>query len=256
MLNLANIKSDNLVLHGVGEAFLLSADGKIAGRLSRLQSMSIEVTSESEDVYGGDSLFPFFNYIKSKSATFKFKNATFDLSVLAVTQGSSIEGNGEVNAYEKVTVKSNKATLSVTTNVDVDSVVVLSNGKALTKVDTPTTTDQYSVTTAGALTFNTDFADGEVEVSYVYKVTDGSTVSVLTNDVPGYVELRHTSQPIKLKDGRTVQVHTRVYKAVCDGGFNLEYTRDGAVAPEVTFKSVDPERADKRFVTYSLTEVK
>ena len=62
--------------------------------------------------------------------------------------------------------------------------------------------------------------------------------------------------PIKLKDGRTVQMNTRVYKAVCDGGFTLEYTRDGAVAPEVTFKSVDPERADKRFVSYSLVEVK
>lgn len=250
------IKSDNLVLHGVGEAFLLSADGKISGRLSRLQSMSIEVTSESEDVYGGDSLFSFFNYIKSKSATFKFKNATFDMNVLAVTQGSGVEEGGEVNVFEKVQVKSNKATLSVTSNVDVDSVVVLSNGKTLTKVASPTTTDQYSVTTAGALTFGTGFADSEVEVSYVYKSNDGTTVNVKTNDVPGYVELRHTSQPVKMKDGKVYVLNTRVYKAVCDGGFNLEYTRDGAVAPEVTFKSVDPERADKRFVTYSLTEVK
>ena len=47
-------KIDNLVLHGVGEAYLLSPDGKIATRLSKMQSMSIEVTSESEDVYGGD----------------------------------------------------------------------------------------------------------------------------------------------------------------------------------------------------------
>lgn len=253
---MGKIKSDNLVLHGVGEAFMLSADGKVTSRLSRLQSMSIEVTSESEDVYGGDSLFAFFNYIKSKSATFKFKNAVFDMDVLAATQGSDVEEGGEVNAFETVEVKTLKATLSVTTGVDVDSVVVISDGKALTKVATPSTADQFSVTTAGSITFGTGFTGTSVEVSYVYKVTDGTTVSVLTNDVPGYVELRHTSQVIKLKDGRKVQVHTRVYKAVCDGGFNLEYTRDGAVAPEVTFKSVDPERDDKRFVTYSLTEVK
>ncbi len=56
----------NIVLHGVGEAYLLSADGKVTSRLMKLQSMSIEVTSESEDVYGGDSLFPFFNYITHK----------------------------------------------------------------------------------------------------------------------------------------------------------------------------------------------
>ena len=36
---------------------------------------------------------------------------------------------------------------------------------------------------------------------------------------------------------------------------NYEYTRDGAVAPEVTFKSVDPQRTDKRFVSYSLEVV-
>ena len=108
---MSKLDSKNLVLHGVGEAFLLSADGKIAGRLSRLQSMTIEVTSETEDVYGGDSLFPFFNYIKSKSATFKFKNATFDMDVLAVTQGSEVEEGGEVNALETVKVSSSKATL-------------------------------------------------------------------------------------------------------------------------------------------------
>lgn len=253
---MSKLDSKNLVLHGVGEAFLLSADGKIAGRLSRLQSMTIEVTSETEDVYGGDSLFPFFNYIKSKSATFKFKNATFDMDVLAVTQGSAVEEGGEVNALETVKVSSSKATLSVTSGVDVDSVVVIAGGKALTKVSSPSTADQFAVTAAGALTFGTGFTETSVEVSYVYKVTDGTTVNVKTNDVAGYVELRHTSQPIKLPNGKTVQVHTRVYKAVCDGGFSLEYTRDGAVAPEVTFKSVDPERADKRFVTYSLTEVK
>lgn len=256
MLNLANVKSNNLVLHGVGEAFLLSADGSIAGRLSKLQSMSIEVSSESEDVYGGDSLFPIFNYIKSKTATFKFKNATMNMDVLAVTQGTVVEGNGEVNAVETLVVKGNKANLSATTGVDLESVVVIADGKALKRATSPTTSDQFSVTETGVLTFATGFTNTTIEVSYVYKVTDGSTVNVLTNDVPGFVELRHTSAPVKLPDGRKVQLHTRVYKAVCDGGFNLEYTRDGAVAPEVTFKSVDPERPDKRFVTYSLTEVK
>lgn len=253
---MGKVKSNNLVLHGVGEAFMLSADGKVTARLSKLQSMSIEVSAETEDVYGGDSLFAIYNYIKSKSATFKFKNAVFDMGVLATTQGSEELEGGEVNKVETVQIKAQKGTLSVTSGVDVDSVVVIANGKALTKVATPTTTDQFAVTEAGALSFGTGFTETSVEVSYVYKIADGTTVNVLTNDVPGFVELRHTSAPVKLPDGRTVQLHTRVYKAVCDGGFNLEYTRDGAVAPEVTFKSVDPERADKRFVTYSLTEVK
>lgn len=250
------VDTQNLVLAGVGEAFLLDAEGKVTARLSKLQSMSIEVTSESEDVYGGDSLFPFYNYIKSKSATFKFKNAVFDMNVLAMTQGADIEEQAEINALEDVKVATHSGKLAQTTGVEVDSVVVISNGKALKRVTGEPQADEFKAEENGTLTFNSAFEDGTVTVSYVYKGEKGASVNVLTNSIPAYVELRHTSQPMKMKDGTTKRVHTRVYKAVCDGGFNLEYTRDGAVAPEVTFKSVDPERSDKRFVSYSVEEVK
>ena len=250
------VKTENLVLAGVGEAFLLDAEGKVTARLSKLQSMSIEVTSESEDVYGGDSLFPFYNFIKSKSATFKFKNAVFDMNVLAMTQGADLEEGAEINALEDVKVSTHAGKLTQTTGVEVDSVVVISNGKTLKRVEGTPNADEFKVDTNGTLIFNTAFENGTVTVSYVYKNAKGASVNVLTNSVPGYVELRHTSQPMKMKDGTVKRVHTRVYKAICDGGFNLEYTRDGAVAPEVTFKSVDPERSDKRFVSYSVEEVK
>ena len=225
-------KIDNLVLHGVGEAYLLSPDGKIATRLTKMQSMSIEVTSESEDVYGGDSLFPILNFIKSKSAQFKFKNAVFDMNVLAATQGVNLDENGDINVSETITVSNHSATLTHTSG------------------DT-----EFSVTESGSVKFADTFEDTTVEVSYICSSASAQAVNVLTDSVPGYVELRHTSKPITLPDGRTVRLHTRVYKAVCDGGFTLEYTRDGAVAPEVTFKSVDPQRADKRFVSYSLEVV-
>ena len=82
----------------------------------------------------------------------------------------------------------------------------------------------------------------------------------MTDSVPGYVELRHVSNVTEIPDGKggtkKVRLYTRVYKARCDGGFNLEQTRDGATAPEVTFTSVDPERSDKRFVSYSVVEEK
>lgn len=250
-------KIDNLVLHGVGEAYLLSPDGKIATRLSKMQSMSIEVTSESEDVYGGDSLFPILNFIKSKSAQFKFKNALFDMNVLSATQGSAVQTGGEISAFEKVNVTNHTATLNHTTNVEVDSVIVINNGINMKRVtSTPTGDTEFSVTESGALTFGDTFEDTTVDVSYIYTDNNAVSVDVKTSDVPGFVELRHASKVITMKDGKKYQVYTRVYKAVCDGSFSLEYTRDGAVAPEVSFKSVDPERADGKFVSYSVVEVK
>lgn len=249
-------KIDNLVLHGVGEAYLLSPDGKIATRLSKMQSMSIEVTSESEDVYGGDSLFPILNFIKSKSAQFKFKNAVFDMNVLAATQGVNLDENGDINVSETITVSNHSATLTHTSGVEVDSVLIINSvGMVMKRVSNPTGDTEFSVTESGSVKFADTFEDTTVEVSYICSSASAQAVNVLTDSVPGYVELRHTSKPITLPDGRTVRLHTRVYKAVCDGGFTLEYTRDGAVAPEVTFKSVDPQRTDKRFVSYSLEVV-
>lgn len=249
------VDSKNLVLHGVGEAVLLDATGKATASLMKLQSMTIEISAETEDVYGGDSLFAFYNYIKSKSASFKFKNATCDLNVLAATQGSDVVEGAEAFGNEDIVV-SDATKLSVTTGIDVDSVIVLYKGKALKRVTGTPTAGEFAVTAVGALTFGDDVTAGDtVHASYVYEVADGTSVHVTTSDVPGYVELRHTSQTVELKDGSKVRLHTRVYKARCEGGFSLEYTRDGAVAPEVSFKSVDPERADKRFVSYSLEKV-
>lgn len=252
------IKTDSLVLHGVGEALLLDSKGKVATQLAKLQNMSIEITAEMEDVYGGDSLFPFFNYIKSKSATFKFKDATMNMSVLSATQGSELTEGGEVCATEEIEVSGDTAQLSAKTGIEIDSVIVVNGERALTRTTSTPKTGEFTVSETGVLTFATDeFEDGtELMVSYVYAVEVGTSVHIKTTDIPNFVELRHISNPTELEDGRIVQAHIRVYKARCDGGFNIEQTRDGATAPEVTFKSLDPKRKDKRFVSVSIVEVK
>ena len=217
------IQTDSLVLHGVGEALLLDANGKVSTTLARLQSMTVEITAEMEDVYGGDSLFPFFNYIKSKSATFKFKDATMNMNVLAVTQGSELTEGGEVCATEDVVVTEDSAQLEAKTGVEVDSVIVRNGDETLKRVTGTPKTGEYSVSETGRLTFATDEFEDETElrVSYIHKVELGTSVHIKTSDIPNFVELRHVSNPTELEDGRVVQAHIRVYKARCDGGFNF-----------------------------------
>ncbi len=247
------INTDKLVLHGVGEAVLLSADGKACASLMKLQSMNIEITAASQDVYGGIGSFPFYNFITSKSATFSFTNAVCDMNVMAATQGAETKTGGVAFGNEVITVDTDKsATLSVTTGIDLDSVVVMADGKVLEKSTTDAPANGYKITSAGVITFGASVAEGtKVRVSYVYTTTNGTTLAVHVDDVAGFVELRHTSEPVEMDDGYYV-LNTRVYKARCEGGLNLQYTRDGVVAPEVSFKSVDPERDDKKFVEYSL----
>lgn len=252
---MAKIDSKNLVLYGVGTAYMLGADGSVQAKLGSLQNMTIEITSTIEDVFGGDSLFPIFNFIKEKGANFKFTNACFDLDVVAASQGVAATTGGVALGHETVTITSNAAALSVTSGIDVDSVMVLHGDTVLTKVDSLSdTTNSFTVTAAGALAFSNDVT-GSVTVDYIYSVTDGTTVNVLTNSVPGYVQLRHESFPTDLPNGKKAVLTTVVYKARCEGSLSLDYSRGEAVAPELSFKSVDPGRADHKFVSYSLRYV-
>lgn len=253
---MAKIDSKNLVLYGIGTAYMLGSDGKVQAKLGSLQNMTIEITSTIEDVFGGDSLFPIFNFIKEKGANFKFTNACFDLDVVAASQGVTAEEGGIALGHEEVSISAKKANLSITKNVDIDSVMVMYNDKVLTKVDSLVDkTSSFTVTAAGALNFSDDITTGKATVDYIYTVADGSTVDVLTTSIPGYVQLRHESFPTELPDGRKAVLTTVVYKARCEGGLSLDYSRGEAVAPELSFKSVDPGRLDKKFVSYSLRYV-
>ena len=250
---MAKIDTENLVIHGVGSAYLIGTNGS-AVKLGTLQDMTIEVSSSTEDVFGGDGLYPIFNYIKEKSATFKFKNATFDLGLLGASQGVDVTAGGFAFGNEALVVAASK-TLAITTGVEVESVAVVCDGVILTRVAGTPSAGEYTVTTAGAMTFNTAEVGKTADVSYVYTTTDGSTLDVLTTSVPGYVELRHTSQPTELPDGKNVILSTRIYKARCEGSLSVNQARGEASAPELSFKSVDPKRTDKKFVSYSVTYV-
>ncbi len=252
---MAKIDSKNLVLYGIGTAYLLGADGKVQAKLGSLQNMTIEITSTIEDVFGGDSLFPIFNFIKEKGANFKFTNACFDLGVVAASQGVPENTGGIALGHEELTISEGSAQLAATSGVDVDSVMVMHNGESLKNVDSVAgATKSFTVTNGGVLEFSNDVT-GTVVVDYVFNVTDGTTVDVLSTSVPGYVQLRHESFPTELPDGRKAVLTTIVYKARCEGGLSLDYSRGEAVAPELSFKSVDPGRADKKFVSYSLRYV-
>lgn len=253
---MAKIDTKNLVLHGIGTAYILSADGTVQSKLGNMQDMSIEITSTTEDVFGGDSLFPIFNFIKEKGATFKFTNAVFDLDTVAASQGTGVTSGGIALGHDEVKITSSATTLSITKGVDVDSVMVTVGDKSMKRVtDVSTGTDCFKVTDKGAITFSSNVTTGTAVVDYVYTVDDGSTVDVLTTSVPGYVELRHESFPTELEDGRKVVLTTRIYKARCEGGLTLDYKRGEAVAPQLSFKSVDPKRADHKFVSYSVRYV-
>lgn len=252
-------KNTDLVLEGVGSAYLVGTDGTVSP-LGKLQDMQISITTSTEKVYGGDSIFNFYEFIKDKSCSFSFTNATFNLNMVQMSQGST-STVGELYGSETVTIAAKAATLAITSNVSTvvgdTSVVDVATGLPLTQVTATPTENQFTISSAGALAFGGTPSDGaQYLVNYVYTVATGSTgTDILTTSVPGFVELRHVSKAIKMPDGHTYRVHTRVYRARCDGKLDVDFKRGSASAPKLDFSSLDPERADKKFLSFTIETV-
>ena len=256
---MALTKNTDLVLEGVGEAMMVSTNGTISP-LGKLQDMQISISTSTEKVYGGDSIFQFYEFIKDKSCSFTFTNATFNLNMIELSQGSTAS-TGECYGQETVTAATQAATLSVNTGVSTAAgdITVVNNttGLPLTVVSVaPASAGEVKVTSSGALTFHTSVTDGATfTVSYVYTSANTKGTDILTTSVPGFVELRHRSKAITMPDGSTYRVHTRVYKARCDGKLDVDYKRGAASAPKLTFSSLDPQRADKKFCSFTIEKI-
>lgn len=252
-------QTTDLVLEGVGEALLVSPDGSVSP-LGKLQDMKISISTSIEKVYGGDSLFEFYQFIKDKTCEFEFTNATFNLAMVQLSQGSTAS-IGECYATETVTVATQAAALSKTSGVSTAAtditVINATTGAPLTIVSAdPASATEVKVTSAGALTFHADVTDGtKFTVSYVYTSSDTVGTDILTTSVPGFVELRHTSKTIEMPDGNKYRVHTRVYKARCDGSLEVSYARGTASAPKLKFSSLDPQRVDKKFCSFTIEKM-
>jgi hypothetical protein len=263
---MAITKNTDVVLEGVGSAMLIGNDGTLTP-LGTIQDMSIAIATTTEKVYGGDSIFNFYEFIKEKTCTFEFTNAVLNLGMIQLSQGTSLS-TGECYGSDVVTCNTLSAQLSqpagITTIMNEITVVDNATGLKLTPVvDIPASATEVKISALGVVTFFTGATDGaQFTVSYVYRpVTRTSGTDILTTSIPGFVELRHVSKtiimPISAQNptGGTYRVHTRVYRARCDGAMTIDYKRGTASAPKLKFASLDPQRADKKFCSITFEQI-
>ena len=252
-------KTTDLVLEGVGSAYMIGTDGSISP-LGKLEDMQISISTTTEKVYGGDSIFNFYEFIKEKTCGFTFTNATFNLNMIQLSQGSS-DAVGECYGSDIVTSATHTAQLTVTSGISTKagdtSIIDNTTGLPLTVVTgAPTKATEVQISASGVVTFYTSVADGgSYTISYVYTKSGTVGTDILTTSVPGFVELRHISKTITMPSGVKYRVHTRIYKARCDGKLDIDFKRSAASAPKLTFTSLDPQRADKKFCSFTIEEV-
>lgn len=247
---LGNIsKTENFFVEGSGTAHIIDDNNKLS--LIHLQDMTLELTSSMENIFGGESNFSLYSYNTEKGAKVTFTNASWNLDMINLTQGTAQDSTPSF-FYEGTATVSSAGTVNIAHNtIDWDSAMIYDGTNSIVPIVSHTTD-------TGAQSCNVGTALEGKTVSLIYRyAADSSTgisSSLYTTAVPGFVTIYHKSKPMKQKNGRIIRLYTTIYKARCDGHLTLDFKHKNAFAPELAFDVVDPERADGKYLTFGMKD--
>lgn len=250
----------SLVLNGVGSGMLISATGE-AFEITKGQNMTFEITVSEEKVYGGDSLFPFYTFIKEKGGRVSIDDAVFNLNQLKMTQNATLNTSTAKKHFREelvVSADTSGQLTVVTANVVPGDVVIYNKdtGVVLTNVgsDTPDTATEYKITAAGAITFGLAVSGTFVVDGYATDATGSASATIMSNTFPGAVEIRWNLDT-QDESGSPYRVSFRAKKAKCSGRANLDFKRGTASVQKLEFEILEPADGSKEFCTVVVTDL-
>lgn len=252
-----------MIIKGVGTmlAKRVTEDGTEVITLGTLQDLRISFNVEIEDIFGGDSLFPIDNFVKSKSIEITATDAKFDLNALQLMLGSNVREDVDDTLWvlnemhtvpESGKVKLNFAT-SLAPNPEI-SVRVRDTNKLLIEVpysttETPTA-GTFMVSPSGELIFDVSLAGSDVIVNYK-RTAKVDIADILADEVPFPVRVIHHGSFLQ-KDGTYRGIETELYACRARGTFTINAQRATASASEISLIVIDPERPDGKLGTVKM----
>lgn len=253
----------NIPLKGVGYIYMegLEKDtetGKYPEmlRIGRLQTLNFALETTSEDIFGGDALFPFDEVDIEKKATITATTAEFDLKLLDITQGSKTKTNTPARIYvfdEGCFIDNEEPSYTVEYGdklVENTISIRFKDGTYLTEVEETPSAGEYKVGAGGVITFSDADKGKEVLIDYQYTVSDADVNHVLTTSLPRPVRIIHVAR-FQMADGTEGGIQTEIYKAKAQGTFNIDFARATASTHTLELKLLDPGRADKKAISFT-----
>ena len=239
-----DLLNKGLLLHGIGAGVLKSVTGKIA-EMTTSQSMNMNITATTEDVYGGDGLFPLYTYISKKEGTIEITNAEFKLSQVQIAQGTNITTTGNKRNYRVLITKDDKQLIKDGVLADVEVIAVIGP-------DGNDASAAVTVTDTGTVTFGEAAVAGEYAVWF--KATDANSVKaeMLKNAMPEVATFNwmFTTED---SEGNKYQIDIYARRVRADGELKIETARDKATTPSLKIKILDPGDGHDDFVVVTIT---
>lgn len=256
MANAANILNTPVLLHGIGKGVFETVCGKVL-ECSTAQSMKLNVTTSSEDVYAGDSLFPTYTYITQKEGTIEIQNADFKLSQLEISQCTNTSTSGNKRNY-RVLVTKDSTTLTAAdkavTGVEVIAMIAPDGKKVAVSAEAGD--DVVSISNIGEITFGENFTkqDGEYIVYFKADSPNSITAEMLKNAMP---EVAAFNWMFTTEDsaGNKYQIDLYARRVRSNGEFSIETARDSASTPTLTVNILDPGDGHDDFAVITITKL-
>ena len=247
------------VFYGVPEVLIRDFSTKATiVRLLKAVDVTISLDFPSEDVYGGNDLFPFFTVDKERTGKVTMSNAEFDAGLLDAAMGSTVARAataevlvvGEAKTVPAASTYTVELTNKTTAVANTVKVCYADSGVELALVEAGSeAAGKYSYDN-GTLTFAVADAGKDVLIDYKYTVADGDVVSVLSNTLIPVVEILMVNT-MKDKDGNTIKETITIYKAKASGKTDLSQSRGKASEHALEFSILESGRPDKKMIDFS-----
>ncbi|MBL4950985.1 hypothetical protein JK635_01865 [Neobacillus sp. YIM B02564] len=226
---------NRFAIRDAGEAtFFNLQTGKAIVTLNTLKTSGVETSGETTYVRGGFGNPKLVGFSSNKEGKLTLQDSLFDKFALSMLTGNELTEEVKVIDYnEKLTVKSNKISLSKTPQGAIISVFKVNpidgtNEKEYTLGDPATNPTDYSLEDKD-LTFNTEVQDGTIFRVY-YKVktgTDAKTVRVSSDAFGGTFRVVVDLLVRDSADGKDYAAQLIIPRGKFEDSFSMNLSVDG-----------------------------
>lgn len=241
------------ILHGVGRLILKDfADPTKVIAYSNLQQFTLESTFSTDDITGGNKMFPIASFKTESALNCTARDAMFDAGIFPYLDGgSAATGAVTLTDFKEATIPSNgiiALDVETPTNVTVSGMTKGSSDEGLT-------TGQFFPET-NQVKFATDDAGKVVTIVYEYQSGTKATQYGITEKSMSKPFTAIYNFDVYDEDTQIVgKGSITVYKAQCTSGLNIDMSHQTAFAPEFSFSARDPKREDGKLWDFTIDEV-
>lgn len=230
------------IIYGIGKAILRDfRNPKTIVGFADLQDLAVESTASTDDIVGGNKMFPIASFKKETAINVSATNATFNPEMVEFMDGATkTTGVVVMDGFLEVTIPENGEVTIAETVVE-DTVTV--QGYTLAEGDTPAA-GQFTAT-GSTVKFATEDAGDLVIIVYQYNSTEKATeYSVNQASLAKPFEFNYLFDIYDEDSQITHKGEIKIYKAKCTNGFSINTQHQTPFAPSFEATAQDARRLD------------